>query len=254
MWEKAKQDPRFQQWLLNYISCTVYECMPKEVIDEGDSLRVGHWVFQPLLCPDSPDFDDIMQLDVSDIVHSCQMHSRHHMAMCFKYGSKRCRSWFPHEIVPETSFNEIMCIIRVRRDHAWLNGYNKWISFIMRANHDCQFLFTKNHALTIIHYIMKYISKPEAALHSKLTIAATVRKALPTTLSSSTIDPGRNMILKTCNKLDSHREVGIPEAISHLLDFPDHYTDKNFQHIHMTLLLQYFKGHLLRRYIHLRRT
>src|SRR5256885_10622723 len=84
----------------------------------------------------------------------------------------------------------------------------------MRANHDCQFLFTKNHALTIIHYVMKYISKPEAALHSKLTIAAAVCKGLPEIPSSST-DLGRKMILKTYNKLDSHCEVGIPEAISH---------------------------------------
>ena len=112
----------------------------------------------------------------------------------------------------------------------------------MRANHDCQFLFTKNHALAIIHYVMKYISKPEAALHSKLTIAAAVRKALPMISSSYTTDLGRQMILKTYNKLDSHREVGIPEAISHLLGFPDHYTDKKFQHIHTTHLLQYFKS------------
>src|SRR5438046_9070885 len=88
---------------------------------------------------------------------------------------------------------------------------------------------------------MKYISKPEAALHSKLTIAAAVRKALPAILSSPTTDLGRKMILKTYNKLDSHREVGIPEAISHLLGFPDHYTEKKFHYIHTTLLLQYIK-------------
>ena len=88
---------------------------------------------------------------------------------------------------------------------------------------------------------MKYISKPEATLHSKLTIAAAVCKALPTFLSSPTTDLGRKMILKTYNKLDRHREVGIPEAISHLLGFPDHYMNKNFQHIYTILLLQYFK-------------
>src|SRR5436305_13387607 len=113
---------------------------------------------------------------------------------------------------------------------------------IMRANHDCQFLFTKNHALAIIHYVMKYIFKSEITLHSKLTIAAAVRKALPTILSSSTTDLKRKMILKTYNKLNSHREVSISEAISHLLEFSDHYIDKNFQHIHTTHLLHYFKG------------
>jgi len=112
----------------------------------------------------------------------------------------------------------------------------------MQMNHDCQFLFIKNHALVIIHYVMKYIFKSEIALHLKLIIAVVVRKALLTIPSFFTIDLERNMILKTYNKLNSHREVSISEAISHLLDFLDHYIDKNFQHIHTILLLQYFKG------------
>jgi len=99
--------------------------MPKEVIDEDDSLHVGHRVFQPLLHLDNPEFDDIMHLDVSDIVRSRQMHSRHHMSMCFKYDSNQCRSRFPRAIVLETSFDETMGIIWVKRDHAWLNGNNK---------------------------------------------------------------------------------------------------------------------------------
>lgn len=72
----------------------------------------------------------------------------------------------------------------------------------------------------------KYITKPEAALHSKLTVAAAVRKtmSIPTEPGSSA-DSAKKMLLKVNNKLDSLREVGVPEAISHLLKFPDHYTD-----------------------------
>ena len=129
--------------------------MPNEVTDEGDSLRIDRRVFQPLLRSDNSEFDDIMRLDVSDIVRSRLMHSRQHMPTCFKYDSKRCRSRFPRAIVPETSFDDITGLIHIKRDHPWLNDYNKWISIIMRANHDCQFLFIKNHALAIIHYVMK---------------------------------------------------------------------------------------------------
>ena len=111
---KAKQDPRFRQQLLNYISSVVDECMPKEVVNEGDSLRASRRVFQPLLHPDNPKLDDIMQLDVSDIVHSRQMHSHQHMPACFKYGSKRCRARFPRAIVTETSFDETTGIIRIK--------------------------------------------------------------------------------------------------------------------------------------------
>ena len=106
------------------------------------------------------------------------------------------------------------------------------------GNHDVQFLFTKNHALAIVYYIMKYISKPEATLHSKLTVCAAMRKTMTTSPqpdSDSYI--AKMMLLKTYNKLDSLREVSVPEAISHLLKFPDHYTDATFVNIHTTHVL-----------------
>ena len=94
------------------------------------------------------------------------------------------------------------------------------------GNHDIQFLFTKNHATAIIYYIMKYISKPEAALHSKFTVAAAVWKTMSTFPKlDSNAYIAKSMLLKTYNKLDSLREISVPEAISHLLKFPDHYTD-----------------------------
>src|SRR5579859_579968 len=90
---------------------------------------------------------------------------------------------------------------------------------------------------------MKYISKPEQATHAKLTIAAAVRKELSNTgndLSLSTISPTnsrKQMLSKVYNRLDSHREVGLPEAISHLYGFPDHYTSATFVNINTKTLL-----------------
>src|SRR5947207_6511225 len=112
---------------------------------------------------------------------------------------------------------------------------------MMHSNHDIQFLFTKNHALSVINYVMKYISKPEDSLHSKLAIAAAVRKDISATNTgrSSNFDFGKSMLIKTSNKLDSHREVGLPEIVSHLLDFPDHYTGASFRKAHTTQLLKY---------------
>ncbi len=72
------------------------------------------------------------------------------------------------------------------------------------SNHDIQFLFTKNHAMAIVYYIMKYISKPEAALHSKLTIAAAIHKTMSTSpQSGSDTYILKMMLLKMYNKLDS---------------------------------------------------
>src|SRR5277367_2192290 len=114
---------------------------------------------------------------------------------------------------------------------------------MIRGNHDIQFLFTKKHTLSIVYYIMKYITKPETSLHSKLTVAAAVRKTMTENPEpDSSADIARRMLLKTYNKLDSLREVGVPEAISHLLKFPDHYTDAKFATIHTNHLLWHMQA------------
>ena len=214
--------------------------MPEEIVDESHP-EPGSRVFQPMTSPDHPDFEAAMALDVFDITRSRQLHSRKHTPTCFKYRSKRkCRFRMPRTLVPNTIFDEETGVILQKRDHEWLNNYNPWFSIIMRANHDCQYLFTQTHALAIIYYIMKYISKTEMNTYSKLTIAAAVAKAIATTTRGNT-DAGKTMLIKTYNKLSSHREVGIPEAISHLLDFPDHFTDGVFSNIHTTHLLNYLK-------------
>ena len=109
---------------------------------------------------------------------------------------------------------------------------------MIRANHDVQILLTKDHVLATIFYILKYICKPEETLHSKLTIAAAHRKAFTSTSPTNTPD-GRRMILQIYNKIESHREVGVPEALSHLLHYPDHYTDMTFETINTTQLRSY---------------
>ena len=217
-----------------------------EVADADDELQVDESsndpIFQPFPDPDDPDFDLLFKRSVFHIVRLRQIHSRKHTPTCFKYRSKKCRFRFPRKIIIKTIFDEATGVIYIKRDHCYLNNYNKWFSIMTRGNHDIQFLFTKNHAMAIIYYIMKYISKPEAALHSKLTVAAAVRKTMSTFPElGSNAYIAKSMVLKTYNKLDSLREVGVPEAISHLLKFPDHYTDAIFVNNHTTHLLRHMR-------------
>src|SRR5256714_10398474 len=217
--------------------------MPKEMVDEANP-GVGEQVFQPFVDPEDPYFNDTAQIHVYDIIRSRNMHKRKHTPTCFKYGNKRkCRARYPRRLISKTCFDPNTGVVELERDNEWLVGFNSWLSLITRANIDVQFLFTKNHALSVIHYVMKYISKPEDSLHSKLAIAAAVRKDMSSANTNrsgnSDFDLGKSMLIKTSNKLDSHREVGLPEIISHLLDFPDHYTGATFRKVHTTQLLKY---------------
>jgi hypothetical protein len=211
--------------------------MPPESIDEGHP-EPGYRTFQPMLSPNHQSFEQAMKVDTFDIVRSRQFHNDKHVPGCFKYGSKKCRFRFPRKLVPNTAFDETTGIILQKRDREWLNNYNPWFSLIMRANHDIQYLFSQTEALDKIYYAMKYITKTEDSTYSKLTIAAAVTKSLAT---SGRNDKGKLMLIRTYNKISSHREVGIPEAISDLLDFPDTLTGGVFENIHTTHLLNHIK-------------
>src|SRR5579859_3311617 len=240
--ERAKDNPAFRDRLLNCIEHVCSQCMPEEVIDEGN-LEPGSRVFQLNLPPDHPSFEEAMIMDMFDIILSSQMHSEHHNPTCFKYGSRtKCQFRFPRKLVPHTVFDEAMGVILQQRGPQWLNNYNPWFSLAMQTNHDCQYLFTQIHTLAIIYYTMKYISKAEENAHSKLTIAAAVARALSASENNGR-DQGKSMLIKTYNKLSSHREVGIPEAISHLLDYPDVLTGATFENIYTTHLLNHVKAY-----------
>src|SRR5579859_1597105 len=170
------------------------------------------------------------------------MHKRNHTPTCFKYWQKRkCCARYPWKLVTETQLDLDTGVVELQRDDEWLVGYNRWLWLMIRANHNCQFLFTKNHVRSVVHYIMKYISEPEDSLHSKLAIAAATRKSLdgPNADRTTDFDLGKSMLIISYKKLDGHREVGLPEIVSHLLDFPDHYTGATFRKLHTTQLLKY---------------
>ena len=148
MRDKAQRDPEFATRLLKFITSVTSEIMPFELIDETNP-EPGYQVFQPLLRPGIPEFDDIFTLHLFDIIRSRQMHSDTHTSTCFKYGTTTCRSRFPRQLVPHSSIDSDMGIIRLQRDHQWLNGYHPLLSVIMRANHDIQVLLTRDHLFII---------------------------------------------------------------------------------------------------------
>jgi hypothetical protein len=92
-----------------------------------------------------------------------------------------------------------------------------------------------------IRKMYRYISKAEENTHSKLTIATAVAKALASYNTGR--DPGKSMLIKSYNRLSSHCEVGIPEAISHMLYYPNVLTSATFQNIYTTHLLNHLQGY-----------
>jgi hypothetical protein len=98
----AHEDIEFRERLLNYIELVCCQCMPPEIMNDSGA-EAGSRAFQPMLPPDHPAFQELMDLDVFDIVSDRQMHSEHHNPTCFKYGTgRKCRFRFPRMLVPHT--------------------------------------------------------------------------------------------------------------------------------------------------------
>ena len=120
----------FRQRLLHYITQVVQECIPDDpAIVTG---RRKQW-FSPVSTPQSPDnpnFDDLTQQNLSNIVRYHQMHSGKHIPTCFKYRSKTFRFRFPRAIVPETYFYSDTEVLCVKRNHPPVNNYNMYTDFI----------------------------------------------------------------------------------------------------------------------------
>src|SRR5436190_1948059 len=57
----------------------------------------------------------------------------------------------------------------------------------------------------------------------------------------SDVDITKQFLIKPYNRLGIQREVGVPEAISHLLNISDHYTEGLFEHLYTSHLLRYVK-------------
>src|SRR5579859_5823236 len=242
--EKAKEDLEFRDRLIAFVARVVKESLPEETIDEVNP-ESGYRIFQPMLHPDDPHFYEKVEIDQYDIARSRNTHK--HTQSCFKYGHSRCRARFPRQLVPETRFNEETGTVEIERNNVWLNGYNPTLAIMTRVNHDVQFITTKNHALAAMYYINKYISKQETSTYSKLTIASAVTKDLANESLGTDVDFAMKVLHKTYNKLDSHREIGVPEAISHLLKLPDHLTNATFVTLHTTHLLRYLNQQSKRR-------
>jgi len=247
MREKAKDDESYRERLLKYISHLVTKTMHKNLLDEAaepfEERVFGSRAFCPFQQPFGKEFEIQKPVDLYDLVLSRNMHSKSHTPTCFKYGNtKKCQAKFPRTLVEETHMELETGLIQLKQDDTWVNGYNPWIMLMLWANHDCKFLFSQIYALAIIHYVMKYISKQEHATHSKLTIAAAVRKGLDDNTTALTgSGTGKEMLFKVYNRLDSRCEIGLPEAISHLCSFPDHYTSVAFVNINTKTLLYHMK-------------
>ena len=139
MQEKDRQGTGFCQWLVDFIFHICCKCMPNEIRD-AILANLGRRVFRPFPDPQDLVFDMEMELDISDM----------HCYLCIKCTARTIIQRASNMVqrrrnvdlaslifVENTLFNDDKGIFQLKRNYAWLNGYNQWLTISMCANYDC---------------------------------------------------------------------------------------------------------------------
>ena len=187
MREKAKNDPEYRERLLHHISCIVTESLPAREADDltlsetlpnskAEKQYLRARMFKPSLNPALPEFESEFKKDMYAIIKLRNMHT--HTLSCYKYSKhkKQCRVRFPRALAENACMDLVSGLITLRRDDIWVVNHHPCVAVFNKANHDVQFLYSQVDCLAKIYYVVKYVTKQEDELHSKLTIAAAVRK------------------------------------------------------------------------------
>ena len=103
-----------------------------------------------------------INMDLVDLIATCQCHTRCSIAYCLKKrkGKQECRFGFPKPLQPVTSIvtEDGEPELLTARNDSLLNSYNPVQLSAWRANVDMQYVLSRRR---VIHYVAKYATKPE---------------------------------------------------------------------------------------------
>ncbi|OKO97720.1 ATP-dependent DNA helicase PIF1 [Penicillium subrubescens] len=202
------------------------------------------------------DFHLQLSYDSNCVARKTQVHSKHHLATCFKYrlrgaGKNTCRFGMPRALVPVSKVDECG-LIHLARNHAWINPWNPAIASCVRSNHDISWIPTVSKSLSLIYYITNYATKDDVSPWQIVAKAALLKHSIekakvaepPTATDLRLRQKGvNNFALRCFNALSHDREISGVQVASVLLQLPTYYTiNYNFTRINLWWLRRYIRA------------
>ena len=162
------------------------------------------------------------QRDLRNLLHSVQIHDRHHRTSCKKKGDF-CRFHFPW---PKRDKTEIKYVklkgmrkfelrVLAERNNCWVNNYNGWTLLHHRGNMDIQFICNPQGTAM---YCCLYSSKAEAP--DQTILSKKMLKVLATKESVQCHTETKKTLYLAALAVYASREVSSQEATWYLLGFP----------------------------------
>ena len=174
---------------------------------------------------------------VAAVACHVQRHGPGHKDTCFKtaaaIASQLCRFHFPKQPCDDTYWDEVNKRLRIQRRDRWCVGFNDIIAFLLRCNHDIQFLNGNvSEAHTCVFYVTKYLSKNEKPLY-ELALMAEIGVEKMEKLTDQHLLTAEQKCNKTVSKcyncISSQQQMPAVFVAHLLLGRSDHYTNAVFE-------------------------
>ena len=201
--------------LLQYVDKIVSTVNPAVLPDGSNVDEAPPPKTNPHICnlPYS-EVDDFDQ-DLSDLIATCQRHTRCSAAYCLrtKNGQQKCRFGYPKPLQPETALvmEEEDPILLTARNDSLINNYNPVQLSAWRANVDMQYCVSRRK---VIEYCAKYATKCEPRSQSLKDIFATIVKSLKE--DSFSLKAVQKLLINSVGE----RDVSAQETCHLLLQLP----------------------------------
>ena len=214
--EALKQD------IIQYADRVVSTINPAVAPDGSDVESAPLPVTQPHICNKSYLEVADRQEDLSQLIATCQRHTRCSEAYCLRtrHGKQGCRFGFPKPLQPETTVvTEDEPTLLTARNDGMLNSFNPIQLSAWRANVDMQYIVSRRR---VIDYCTKYVTKSEPRSKSLKDTFTNIVKSLK----------DGNQSLKAVQKLLIHtvgdRDYSAQETCHILLQLPMYKCSRDF--------------------------
>ena len=164
---KLKENPDWRKQYFDFLEDIIHHHAPDvDIVLDPD--------FEPRVqCPPDPKdllFDVEFPCEVKRCAEVLQKHAMPCRKVCFKYGSEDCWFGFPHDIVPESSFDDVNNSISLKCLDPMMNWFNPYILTFCRHNHDLKWILSGKSAKAAMIYITDYITKDDEQIHHTLSM------------------------------------------------------------------------------------
>jgi hypothetical protein len=252
--DRLLTDSQFAARMIHYLESIVIQGIDESILPNSE---VNTAATPPSTNKVESDDEFLVRLchDANSVAYKKQMHSKNHLAGCFKYGRKAsgkntCRFGMPRDLL-STSMVDDVGNIHIARNHPWINPWNPTIASCIRSNQDISWIPTVSKCLALMYYLTNYATKDNVSPWQILAKTALLKQSIdqakltehPTATEVRLRDKGMdNFALRYFNTLSRDREISGVQVASTLLQLPTFYTvNDNAVRVNLWWLRRYIR-------------